>query len=330
MNKRGRVGGGQIVTDAEKTPKGSARDIGYGQLRLSVRQLEAFRAFMLARTTNGAAAILGISQPAISRLIEQLERSLRFELFDRKNGRLVPTPEADIFFEEVERTFVSVDKISEIARDIQAARMGSLTVAAMPALAHAFLPTVIARFATRHPQARISVLVFPSTKIEELVSAHHVDFGLGEFPFVRSGINAAEFCHTPYVLAMPAGHPLAALPQVSVTDLAGVPFISLSSNTAARHAIDQQFLMANVPLEQYYDAQNSGVIAGMIAQGLGVGLIDPFTARDFRGRGIDVRPFEPQIPFRVGVLHPAHRPLSRVGREFLGMLQAIRKEWGIR
>lgn len=315
---------------AERTQKAGPQDIGNGQERLSVRQLEAFRAFMLARTTNGAAAILGISQPAISRLIEQLEHSLRFELFDRKNGRLIPTPEADIFFEEVERTFVSVDKITEIARDIQSARMGSLTVAAMPALAHGFLPTVVARFAKHHPRARISLLVCPSAKIEELVSAHHVDFGLGEFPFVRSSVNAAEFCRAPYVLGMPSGHRLAALREVSASDLAGVPFISLSNNTAARHTIDQQFLMANVIREQYYDAQNSGVVAGLIAQGLGVGLIDPFTAHDFHGRGIEIRPFEPQISFRVGVLHPAHRPLSRVGREFLGMLQTVRKEWGIK
>lgn len=309
--------------------KKSSDGAGNPQTRLSVRQLEAFRAFMLARTTKGAADILGISQPAVSRLIDQLETSLRFELFDRKNGRLVPMPEADIFFEEVERTFVSVDKISEIARDIQSARMGNLTIAAMPALAHGFLPEVIARFAQLRPRTRISLLVFPSSKIEELVSAHHMDFGLAEFPFVRGGILAEEFCRSPYVLAVAENSPLATLPRVSATDLSGAPFVSLSSNTAARHVIDQQFIKAGVIRQQYYDAQNSAVIATLIAKGLGLGLIDPFTAHDFRGRGIKTVPFEPQIPFQVGVLHPGHRPLSRVGREFLGAIQTVRREWGI-
>jgi len=297
--------------------------------RLSVRQLEAFRAFMLARTTKGAADILGISQPAVSRLIDQLESALHFELFDRKNGRLVPTPEADIFFEEVERTFVSVDKISEIARDIQSARMGNLTIAAMPALANDFLPSVIARFARERPRTRITLLVFPSAKIEELVSAQHVDFGVAEFPFVRTGLQAAEFCRAPYQLGIRSDHELASRNRVSIADLAGVSFISLTSNTAARHVIDQRFSMAGITRQQYYDAQNSAVIASLISHGLGVGLIDPFTAHEFSQKGLKVIPFYPEIPFHVGVLHPSHRPLSRVGREFLNRLQAVRKEWQI-
>ena len=313
---------------ADETPEVSC-GISTGHLRLSIRQLEAFRAFMLARTTKGAANILGISQPAVSRLIDQLETSLRFELFDRKNGRLVPTPEADILFEEVERTFVSVDKISELALDIRSARVGSLTIAAMPALAHGFLPAVIARFAQSHPRTKISLMVFPSAKIEELVSTQHVDFGLAEFPFVRNGLHVAEFCQASYVLGIPSDNSLSALPRVSATDLNGAPFISLTSNTAARHVIDLEFLKAGVDRARYYDAQNSAVIAELVSLGIGVGLTDPFTARAFRGNGIEFRPFEPAIPFHVGVLHPGHRPLSRVGRSFLTLLQTIRREWGI-
>lgn len=297
-----------------------------GPCRLSIRQLEAFRAFMLVRTTTGAADVLGISQPAVSRLIDQLEMALHFELFDRSNGRLVPTPEAGILFEEVERTFVSVDKISEIAQDIRSARTGSLTIAVLPALALGFMPAAIARFARQHPRTRISMMVQPSIKIEELTSAHNVDFGIGEFPFVRSGIQAENFCRTPYVVGVPTGSPLAKQSVVRAEDLRGVPFISLSANTAGRHIIDRVFFDAGVAREQVYDAQNSAVIAMMVAQGLGVGLIDPFTAKDFEGRGVETVSFMPEILFHVGILHPIHRPLSRVAREFLLLLRMMRHE----
>ena len=61
---------------------------------MNIRQLEAFRAIMVARSTIGAAELLNLSQPAVSRLLSQLEASLKLTLFDRSSGRLVPTPEA--------------------------------------------------------------------------------------------------------------------------------------------------------------------------------------------------------------------------------------------
>ena len=96
-----------------------------------VRQLEAFRATMMAGTVSGAATLLGVSQPAVSRLLARLEKEIKITLFDRSTGRLAPTREAQILYDQVERTFVSVDKIREIAADIGAARAGHLHIAAM-------------------------------------------------------------------------------------------------------------------------------------------------------------------------------------------------------
>jgi DNA-binding transcriptional LysR family regulator len=90
--------------------------------------------------------------------------------------------------------------------------------------------------------------------------------------------------------------------------------------------IDQVFIQAQVERNMILEAQYTAVIASMIAQGLGIGLIDPFTAADFRDRGVIALRFEPKIEFHVGILHPAHRPMSRVAREFLAVLRACRNE----
>src|SRR5690349_18827847 len=81
------------------------REGGAGQM--FIRQLEAFRATMQAGTVSGAAVLLGVSQPAASRLLGRLEKELNLTLFDRTKGRLAPTPEAQILYDQVERTFVS-------------------------------------------------------------------------------------------------------------------------------------------------------------------------------------------------------------------------------
>ncbi|WP_207184085.1 LysR family transcriptional regulator [Methylobacterium indicum] len=63
-------------------------------MSLNIRQLEAFRAMMQAGTTKGAAELVGLSQPAVSRLIDAFEQAVDIPLFDRARNRLSPTPEA--------------------------------------------------------------------------------------------------------------------------------------------------------------------------------------------------------------------------------------------
>ena len=293
---------------------------------MNLRQLEAFRAFMMAGSTKGAAQLLQISQPAISRLIDQLERKVSFSLFDRAKGRLVPTPEALLLYEEIQRTFASVDKIRELASDIRSANIGQLNVAVLPALALHFLPEVIAKFRAAHPRTAISMTIQTSLKIEEWAAAQHIDFGIAEYPFLRTGVDQEEFCRVPHVIALPKGHTLERNAVIAPEDLAGESFISLTNHNVSRHFTDQVFHQAQIPRRMMLETQYVAVIAEFVAKGLGVGLIDPFTAYGFRDRGIVIRPFLPAIEFHLGVLHPNHRPLSRAARACLALLRSARKE----
>jgi DNA-binding transcriptional LysR family regulator len=280
---------------------------------------------MMSGSTKGAAQLMGISQPAISRLINQLERTISFALFDRAKGRLMPTPEALLLYDEVERTFVSVDKIRELAADIRAASVGQLKVAVLPALALRFLPQVIERFRATHPRTTISMTIQTSSKIEEWAAAQHIDFGIAEYPFMRAGVETEDFCRVPQLIALPPGHALERKKVIAPKDLAHEAFISLTSNTTGRHLIDQVFQRAQVTRRLVLETQYVAVVAELVSRGLGVGFVDPFTAHDFHGR-IVVRRFEPAVDFHVAVLHPEHRPLSRAARAFLSLLRAARND----
>jgi len=289
-----------------------------------VRQLEAFRAMMLAGTVSGAAALLGVSQPAVSRLLGRLEKEIKITLFDRSKGRLAPTAEAQILYDQVERTFVSVDKIREIAANIGAARAGHLHVAAMPAVGLGFVPGAIREFNTAHPDVTITAEVNISARVEESVAAQHVDFGLGEFPFRRTGLESEVFSTAPEYLVVPSGHALAGHRFVRPGDVEGLPFIALARDQVGRHVTDRVFARAGVTRRVVAETQVNAVICDLVRRGVGVGLVDPFTAADYAGRGIVALPFRPRIAFRVGILYPTHRPLSRVARVFLAVLRRRR------
>ena len=289
-----------------------------------IRQLEAFRATMLAGTVSGGAALLGVSQPAVSRLIGRLERGLNLTLFDRSKGRLAPTAEAQILHDQIERTFVSVEKIREVAADIGAAQAGHLHVAALPAIGLGFLPAVIAEFHHAHPQVTITAEVNISARVEESVAAQHVDLGVGEFPFRRTGLDSEVFCRAPEYLIVPEGHRLAAHSFAKATDLEGEPFISLTRDQVGRHVVDRVFERAGVTRRLVADTQVNATVCELVRNGLGLAIVDPFTAADYAGRGIVALPFRPRIELRLGVLYPRRRPLSRVARAFLSILRRRR------
>jgi DNA-binding transcriptional LysR family regulator len=291
-----------------------------------IRQLEAFRATMQAGTVSGAAVLLGVSQPAASRLLGRLEKELNLTLFDRSKGRLAPTPEAQILYDQVERTFVSVEKIREVAADIGAAQAGHLHVAALPAVGLGFLPAVIEDFSRAHPQVTITLEVNISARVEETVAAQHVDLGIGQFPFRRTGLETEVFCSAQQYLVVPEGHPLAGRGHARPADLRDLPFIALARDQVGRHMIDRVFERAGTPHKVRAETQVNAVICDLVRRGLGVGVVDPFTAADFAGRGIVTLPFRPRIDFRLGILYPTHRPLSRVARAFLSVLRRRRNE----
>ncbi len=290
---------------------------------MNIRQLEAFRAFMMAGSTKAAAHLLGVSQPAVSRLIDQLERSLAIDLFDRSKGRLIPTPEALLLHEEVERTFISVDKIREIAADIRMANAGKLTLGVLPALSLRFVPRAVELFRKTHPKTSISINIQTSAKIEEWAAAQQIDIGIAEHPFARTGVDSDDFCREPYVIAAPIGHRLAKHRIVRPEHLEGEDFVSLTRHTVVRHIVDQIFQKAQVERRLGLEAQNSAVICDLIERGLGVGLVDPFTAHDFRDRVL-IRPFLPGVEFHLALLHPSHRPLPKMARAFLTTLRTCR------
>jgi DNA-binding transcriptional LysR family regulator len=288
---------------------------------MNIRNIAAFHALMAAGTTTEAAAMLGISQPAVSRMIAQLERDVGFALFKRIKGRLFPTPEAEIFDGEVEKSFIGIDKLARTAEDIRANRTGHLRIVGMPALSLGFVPDVLGRFMETRPQLNVTLEVRSSQKVIEWIAAQQFDLGLAMMPVDHPAIEVEPLDPSEAVCVLPPGHALAAKAAIEPRDLVGVPFISLGTEHRVRFEIDQAFEAAGVKRSILVIAQLSAVVCGLVARGRGVGIVDPFSAADFAERGVVVRPFRPAILFNTALLYPAHRPRSRLTEEFAALLK---------
>lgn len=291
---------------------------------MNLSLFEAFRITMQAGTISAAAQTLGRSQPAVSRMLDRLESELGVKLFDRRKGRVVPTQQAHVLVDEIERAFVSLSSLSDFARRIREGEEAGISVASLPALGLDFMPGVIGRFRALRPGARVVLNVRMSVSVEAWVATQQVDIGFAETPFRRSGFETRIFADTHYVAAIPHGHCLAAREEIRPEDLRDETLISWTAFVSARRMLDDILQGAGVAVRARYESTMSASMCSMVRRGLGIALVDPFTAWAERDRTLVFRPFRPILPCRFAQLIPEMRPSTEVSRDFIGCAEAER------
>ena len=294
---------------------------------LNPRQIEAFRALMLTSSTVRAAEQLHVTQPAVSRLVKELQEAIGLALFERRGARLVPTSEAIALYGEVERSFVGLERIAEAAKSLKERRTGVLRVAAMPALCNGVLPRFAGEFLEGHPHVRFTLAGLVSHMVLDWVVNGQCDVGFAAAPVDHAAVENEKMPAVRYVAVVPKGHRLAARRALRPKDFAGQPFIALGPTTPSRFRIDDVFSRYGIARNIRAETPLSEIVCAMVASGLGVAIVDPFTAREYETRGVVARPFEPALDFQFAAVYPVHRSLSPVAREFIDAFFAYVKAW---
>ncbi|WP_417727786.1 LysR substrate-binding domain-containing protein [Roseovarius sp.] len=295
-------------------------------MRLHPSVYEAFQVVMRSGTISGAADYLGRSQPAVSRMIDKLESSVGVKLFERRKGRVLPTHAAHLLLDEVERLFVSLSSLDDFSRRMEEGQDGGIRIAALPALGMDFMPEVISRFSKDRPLARVKLNVRMSVSVEKWVATQQVDFGLAETPFQLSGFGTRIFADTVYIAAIPADHPLAQEEVIRPEHLRGEPLIGWTISVSARRIFDDIMQGAGIIPQQLIETTMSATMCNMVKRGLGLAVVDPFTAWANPDARIVYRPFLPQIPCRFALLQPDTRTPTVLATELIGHAESLRDE----
>ncbi|MDX2423530.1 MAG: LysR substrate-binding domain-containing protein [Amphritea sp.] len=294
--------------------------------KLSFRQVEAFRAVMIAGTTTGAAEMLYISQPAVSRLLSDFEDSVKVPLFERQKKRLVPTPEAQILFEEIERSFIGIEKLARTAEELRAFNRGTLRIACMPALAHEFVPRISQEFMELNQGISMTLQVRGSEQVANWISTQHFDIGLSASGVLDPAIKTEPLARSKLVCILPPGHRLKNKAYIEPHDLEDEIFISLGTEQSVRYKVDDVFEQAGVNRKMLLDTQVSHIACTYVLAGSGVSLVDPVTAISFIKQGLVVKPFTHFVPFNYNLTYPAARPVSQLALDFSKLLKTRIKE----
>lgn len=291
---------------------------------MNFRQLEIFRAVISGGSASRASELLDISQPAISRSIADLESSLGFQLFNRVRGRLVITPEGQLFAEEVANAFLAMDRLKASSLKIRDFGSGHIRIASLAAMGSTLVPRAIKLFQEEHKDVAVTLHIDSSPNVKELVAKGQFDIGLAADEVDLSGIDHQRFASFKAVCVLPREHPLTSQKAIRPEFLHREPFIALAAGDRTREDLDVIFRKHEAVPSVVIETPNSATVCALALEGIGVGIANPIAADGFSERGLEVRPFTPDVYFKSHLLFRPDVQRSRIVNAMAAALMKAR------
>ncbi|KAA2317485.1 LysR family transcriptional regulator [Pseudooceanicola sediminis] len=288
-----------------------------------MRLLEIFAAMMGSATTVDAAAELGISQPAVSASLKQLEDLLGLVLFERTGRRLRPTPEAQALFDEIRPVFAMMRTVSQRARDMAQGKRGRLRIVSTPPLGYSVAPMALKHFLEARPDASVAYDVRRLSSVIEAVQSGQADVGLALAEDDHRGVvNLTPLRRTQMVALVPGDGPLALRGHVRARDLAGLPFIALELESHLGRKVKAAFEADEAPFSPRIEVRYCATAAALAGQGMGVTVVDPWSAAASRCDALVVRRFVPDTSVTACVITRRGMPQTGLVARYVDDLRA--------
>jgi DNA-binding transcriptional LysR family regulator len=281
-----------------------------------LRQLEALMAVIHHGSMTRAAHELGISQPAVSRLLSDLGANLGFSLFQRRDGQLVPTQETRFLQPDIQRALDLMQHIGEVGHSIAERQAGHIKIACLPGFATSHLPGLVAEFLHQKPGVSITIEPDRPERILEWMIGEQFDFGITDgfhgHPAVESiDIDIRTVC------IFPKGHALAKHHIITPTDIANEKLIHTRQDSDFFKSLARAFRDANVRLETLVETRQFTAACELVDNGIGVAVVSELDAIKYQSENTDFRPFQPSLPHRLSLVRPMLKQPSLVTLEFM-------------
>ncbi|WP_085637110.1 LysR substrate-binding domain-containing protein [Marivita geojedonensis] len=281
-----------------------------------LRQLEALMAVIHHGSMTQAATQLGISQPAVSRLLSDLGTSLGFPLFDRREGQLVPTQEVRFLQPSISRVLDLMKQIGDLSQDITDRRAGHIRIACLPGFATSHLPGVVADFLGDRPGVSFTIEPDRPERILEWMVGEQFDFGITDGFHGHPAVDSRDI-DVRTVCIFPQGHRLSECKTVTPTDLDGVGIIHTKRDSEFFQDLSRSFQDHDAKLVTLIETRQFTAACELVSRGAGVSIVSELDAVQYEGRGVVSRPFTPKLAHRLSLVRPVLKQPSLLTLEFV-------------
>ncbi|MEG0498581.1 MAG: LysR substrate-binding domain-containing protein [Alistipes sp.] len=217
----------------------------------------------VARNLNftKAARELHISQPAVSKHIQELETTLGVQLFERVGSRVVLTAAGAVCLKHAEQITDSYRQMQLEMNLMSGTFNGELRLGASTTIAQYVLPPIIAKFITRFPDVKISMLTGNSEQIEQAIDEHRIDVGLVEGSRHRQGLRYTLFANDELVVVTSTAN--RSKDEVSMDEFITLPFVLREAGSGTLEVIENALAEHGISLRQMHILLQMGATEGI-------------------------------------------------------------------
>ncbi|ALT79028.1 LysR family transcriptional regulator [Paucibacter sp. KCTC 42545] len=287
---------------------------------MRLRHIEVFHAIMQAGTISGAAQLLHISQPAVTKVLQHCELQLGLPLFDRVRGKLYPTPEAHRLFVEIDKLNRDLVSIRRLAASLRSGESERVRLVATPTLGAAVIPAAMTRWCAAFPDSHCSLATHHTREIVSALLLGEADLALSLQDPHHPGIKAEVLASGAMMALCPLGSPEAAgVGPLSVNDIQ-TELIGLGADDPLSDVVQSAAEAQGRPLHSRLTVQTYQLARALVEAGVGMTVVDPFTAASADRSRLSLRPLAPAVPVHLYLLSAANAPLAQTSRRLVKYL----------
>lgn len=294
---------------------------------MRLRHIEVFHAIMQVGTISGAAQVLHISQPAVTKVLQHCEQQLGMPLFERVRGKLYPKPEAHRLFAETEKLSRDLLGIRRLAASLKSRAVETVRLVSTPTVAISVLPQAMRAWRKDFPAARCELGTHHTSEIVNILRLGEADMALSLQDPGHPGIVAEVLAQGVMTAIAPRGtwtdrqcrQPLTA--QGLTGELIGHedndPLGAQVLTACEAQGIEPGFRTV---------VQTYQIARSLVEAGGGMSVVDPFTAASASPALVQCRPWAPEIPVQMYLLTASHAPLSHGARQLADCIAHAARE----
>lgn len=293
---------------------------------MRLRQIEVFHAVYNTGSVSGAARLLSVSQPSVSKVLSHAEMQLGFKLFFRIKGKLVPTFEAHSLIEDARKVYQLVSTIKKKSENLKEHTHGHIRVVCMPSLGLYLLPMAIAKFNKKFPNVTFNVQTKHYDQVIDSLYEHENDLALVSTGREHPGIESIEIGTGELVHVSAKKTHFEKPRRIALSEIADENFISISNTGPLGDLLNQRFARENKTPATFIQAQTYYLAKSLVASGLGYSILDEFTANAPGADKVNITGFEPPIEFELKCFFHINHPLSKTSLDFVESIKHVQKK----
>jgi DNA-binding transcriptional LysR family regulator len=286
-----------------------------------LRHMEVFRAVMLTGTVSGAARMLCVSQPAISRLLQNTEATLGIRLFERAGGKLLPTAAATSLFEEIQQVYDAALNVERSVQDLASRSPTEIAVSCSPSLGLSLLPRVIELFNQQNPTTRIRFQTTLTQDVPNELLSKKTDLAVTVLPLNNPNLTVEKLGTGRMVCAMLDNHPLASRQIISFDDFRAYKTIFLSPSIPFGKMIHAALEAHGIDITPTFDVPRAELACALVKRAIGIAIVDEFSVANNLWAGLVVKPLRDAITYNINLVRPKFSVPTRTAEEFINILR---------